>query len=324
MGTRFVVVCISEYLSISESRRLLGELDRFEVVASHIVVNQLVTDYLTDAELSELEEYANTKEGAEGAILEKALAASRLTTARRNIQSKYLKELRNSPEVKRLPDPEEPTIRTNRRASTEPLTVLEVPLLPSEVTGQNAILEFSHYLIGKEIVKKSSKSVGVEGDRSKKARADEAKAAEEEAALEAISGEEKRKQRKEAKEKQKKEMKKQADDMLAKVMADPELAAMINESPKLKGIVEEVKDNPMAGMKYKADPEVAPFMRKAMDKLMPGGIPGLPGGLGGKGGKGSKGGKGAGLDIDGLADMMKGMGALGDLAKGAKRAGGEL
>merc|ERR1712217_344252 len=127
---------------------------------------------------------------------EKALAASRLTTARRNIQSKYLKELRNSPEVKRLPDPEEPTIRTNRRASTEPLTVLEVPLLPSEVTGQNAILEFSHYLIGKEIVKKSSKSVGVEGDRSKKARADEAKAAEEEAALEAISGEEKRKQRK--------------------------------------------------------------------------------------------------------------------------------
>merc|ERR1712226_566843 len=108
--------------------------------------------------------------------------------------------------------------------------------------------------------------------------------------------------------------------MLAKVMADPELAKMINDSPKLKGIVEEVKDNPMAGMKYMGDPEVAPFMRKAMDKLMPGGIPGLAGGLGGKGGKGAKGGKG-GIDIDGLADMMKGMNALGDIAKGAK---GEL
>merc|ERR1712048_788394 len=115
------------------------------------------------------------------------------------------------------------------------------------------------------IVKKSSKSVGVEGARSKQARA-----AENEAANAGAIDEEKKRKRKEAKEKQKQEMKKQADDMLAKVMADPELAKMINDSPKLKGIVEEVKDNPMAGMKYMGDPEVAPFMRKAMDKLMPG------------------------------------------------------
>merc|ERR1719262_2101062 len=54
--TRFVVVCIAEYLSISESRRLLSELDRFKVVASHIVVNQLVTDYLEEDDFKELEE----------------------------------------------------------------------------------------------------------------------------------------------------------------------------------------------------------------------------------------------------------------------------
>merc|ERR1712012_1266961 len=84
-------------------------------------------------------------------------------------------------------------------------------------------------------------------------------------------------------------------------------------SPKLQGIVEEVKDNPMSGLKYMSDPDVAPFMKKAMAKIMPGGLPGLGGDS--KGGKGAGRGKGAGgggADLGGLADMMKGFGAGGD------------
>merc|ERR1719330_1063183 len=54
--TRFVVVCIAEYLSISESRRLLSELDRFDVSASHVVVNQLVSDYMEENELDDLQQ----------------------------------------------------------------------------------------------------------------------------------------------------------------------------------------------------------------------------------------------------------------------------
>jgi len=257
--TRFVVVCIAEYLSISESRRLLSELDRFEVVASHIVVNQLVTDYLEEPELKQLEDLAERRTGEEAAVLTKALAASRLTSARRNIQSKYLKDLKRCPEVNRAPDPEAPEARTNRRASSEPLTVLEVPLLPSEVTGPKAILGFSHYLIGQELESKTAKLLGVEGQRSKQARAAEAEAAREEESKtksgKASSGEKKRK-------KKQPDMKAAADGMLAEVMKDPELAKMIEDSPKLKNIVKEVKENPMSGLQYMSDPEVAPFFRR--------------------------------------------------------------
>jgi anion-transporting ArsA/GET3 family ATPase len=39
------VVCIAEYLSISETRRLLQELERNRVRASHVFVNQLVVEH---------------------------------------------------------------------------------------------------------------------------------------------------------------------------------------------------------------------------------------------------------------------------------------
>merc|ERR1711920_60286 len=151
-------------------------------------------------------------------------------------------------------------------------------------------------------------AVGVEGARSKKARADEALAAEEEK-NKAEPTESDKEARAAKKKKKDAQMKAQANDMLDKVQSDPELNAMIQANPKLQRIVEEVKANPMAGMKYMSDPEVAPFMRKAMHKLMPGGIPGVGDlGSGSRGGKGaSKGKGGGGLNKDKIAEMMAGL-----------------
>merc|ERR1712151_604726 len=147
-----------------------------------------------------------------------------------------------------------------------------------------------------------------------RARAAEAKAAKDEKQrqlAQADDGAAAQKQR-EAREKRKAAMKQATDGVLAKVMADPELAKMIEHSPKLQGIVEEVKDNPMSGLKYMSDPDVAPFMKKAMAKIMPGGLPGLGESKGGKGAGRGKGAGGGGADLGGLADMMKGFGAGGD------------
>jgi len=268
---------------------------------------------LETSELAALEEYAEKQEGESRDLLEKALAASRLTTSRRNIQSKYLKDLKQSPEVLRTTDPEDKS-KTNILASKEPLVVLEVPLLPSEVTGATAILEFSHYLIGKEIKSKTSKSVGVEGERSKKARADEKDkaAADERAAFAARTVPKK-------KPSGGNEMAKMAEDAMKAVMADPELKGMIDESPKLQKIVGEVKKNPMAAMQYMNDPDpnVQVFVQKAMAKLNP-----PAKGRKGKGAGGgadqmaamaammggmNKGGAGGMQGLEGLAGMMNGM-----------------
>lgn len=67
---------------------------------------------------------------AENRLLERVRASIQLTNARRNIQQKYLNDLRISEEV-----------------SSAELSVVEVPLLPSEVTGPSAILNFSQRLV---------------------------------------------------------------------------------------------------------------------------------------------------------------------------------
>ena len=130
--TRFIVVCIAEFLSVSETQRLLQELTKNKVVASHIVVNQLVvSDALSSSELAELEslaEVGNLQLPQE--LLQKTVHACRLTTARKNIQQRYLNELKGYPETQPILD-----------------GICEVPLLAEEVTGTDAIERFSKLLV---------------------------------------------------------------------------------------------------------------------------------------------------------------------------------
>jgi len=132
--TRFVVVCIAEYLSISETRRLLQELERNRVRASHVVVNQLVVENaLSHEELTELEGLAEVGSLAlNRELLDKTVHACRLTTARRGIQEKYLGMLKSYPETRgvMLSD-----------------GICEVPLLAEEVTGIEALRRFATYMV---------------------------------------------------------------------------------------------------------------------------------------------------------------------------------
>jgi arsenite-transporting ATPase len=53
--TTFVAVCIAEFLSISETERLLEQLRTQEVRSSHVVVNQLVLGSPTEEEIASLD-----------------------------------------------------------------------------------------------------------------------------------------------------------------------------------------------------------------------------------------------------------------------------
>lgn len=130
--TRFVVVCIAEYLSVSESQRLLQELKKNKVRASHVIVNQLVVDSaLTKEELVELEELAEIGVVAlDKELLSKTIHACRLTTARKGIQEKYLRQLKKFPETEKILD-----------------GICEVPLLAEEVTGVDALRRFAKYMV---------------------------------------------------------------------------------------------------------------------------------------------------------------------------------
>jgi arsenite-transporting ATPase len=121
--TKFVVVCIAEYLSISETRRLLQELIRHEVSASNVIVNQLITQTLSESELGQLRSLVTSSP-----LLAKVEGVSALTNARNSIQQKYLQQLKLSQEANGL-------------------GIIEVPLLPSEITGPPKLLEFSLHLI---------------------------------------------------------------------------------------------------------------------------------------------------------------------------------
>mmetsp|Transcript_10456 Transcript_10456/g.15885 ORF Transcript_10456/g.15885 Transcript_10456/m.15885 type:complete len:556 (+) Transcript_10456:65-1732(+) len=128
--TRFVVVCIAEYLSVSETQRLLRELKKNQVRASHIIVNQLVVDSaLNKEELTELEGLAEVGSlMLNQDLLSKTVHACRLTTARKGIQEKYLGQLKSFPEAQDLDG------------------ICEVPLLAEEVTGNDALRRFAEYM----------------------------------------------------------------------------------------------------------------------------------------------------------------------------------
>lgn len=128
--TRFVVVCIAEYLSVSETQRLLRELKKNQVRASHIIVNQLVVgSALSKAELAELEGLAEVGSlMLNQELMSKTVHACRLTTARKGIQEKYLGQLKSFPETQDLDG------------------ICEVPLLAEEVTGNDALTRFAKYM----------------------------------------------------------------------------------------------------------------------------------------------------------------------------------
>lgn len=132
LRTRFVVVCIAEFLSVSETQRLLQELKKNKVIASHIVVNQLVVqDALASQELAELESLAEVGNlQLPPVLLQKIVHACRLTTARKAIQQRYLTELKTFPETQGMLE-----------------GICEVPLLAEEVTGTQAIQRFAQMLI---------------------------------------------------------------------------------------------------------------------------------------------------------------------------------
>lgn len=126
--TCFLVVCIAEYLSVCESHRLLKDLKRQRVMASHVIVNQLIEESaaMKDGEFDRLKQHVESIPDA--GLRERILNSAQLTTARYNIQQKYLKMLKSYPEV-------------------APLRVVPMPLQASEVTGPANLLRFSQKMV---------------------------------------------------------------------------------------------------------------------------------------------------------------------------------
>ena len=300
--TRFVVVCIAEFLSVSETQRLLQELAKNKVVASHIVVNQLVQDALNTQDLAELEslaEIGNVQLPSE--LLKKTVHACRLTSARQSIQQKYLQDLKNFPETQSMLD-----------------GICEVPLLAEEVTGIDAIRRFA-----KLLAKNAASSVAADssggnlyddliaaknrtfrtGDRvqitglakSPQYNDLEGKVTTPlqdtgrygvKVVLQSEGSPKKTKtlsllpQNIVLIEHSEKKMQTATEDAAdtpmsinpimdkaKKVLEDPEIKELVAQNPRFKAAVEECLASPMNVMKYLSDPEMSPLISKAMSKM---------------------------------------------------------
>jgi len=121
--TTFIPVCIAESLSISETQRLIEQLNAHKIHWSHIVVNQLMDAPSVEeiAKINALESTGNL----DSLLLEQIKTTVSLVHSRHLIQSKYLEQLKQANEGKEL---------------------VQLPLLSQEVTGSKRIAEFSKLL----------------------------------------------------------------------------------------------------------------------------------------------------------------------------------
>lgn len=299
--TRFVVVCIAEFLSVSETQRLLQELQKYQVVASHIVVNQLVVnDALSHSELAELESLAEVGTlHLSQTLLQKTVHACRLATARKSIQQRYLSELKGYPETKHIVD-----------------GICEVPLLPEEVTGSEAIQRFSKLLIHKSQVATTPLAASAaaagklyEDNLSKKnatfspgdtvqitglRKAPQFNNLEGKVSSRKNDGtgrysitvkyngvdnildlqpkniELVQKSEKKAKTSTHNDDSQSSNPIMDKAKAlleDPEIKAVVDQNPKFKDAVQQCLTNPINVMQYLMDPEMAPLISKVMAKM---------------------------------------------------------
>eukprot|EP01052_Picozoa_sp_SAG31_P013821 SAG31_NODE_842_length_11586_cov_9.084966_6_plen_95_part_00 len=80
---------------------MLGQLQKDGVACSHVVVNQLVVNSLSEADLPAFDKLLARAEPvpAEDALLARVQASIELCSARGRIQASYLKQLKGSSEV---------------------------------------------------------------------------------------------------------------------------------------------------------------------------------------------------------------------------------
>ena len=306
--TRFVVVCIAEFLSVSETRRLLQELAKNRVRVSHIIVNQLVVqDALSGNELTELESLAEVGDfGMSPDLLKKTIHACRLTSARKNIQQKYLGVLKGYEETQEIIE-----------------GICEVPLLAEEVTGARAINRFAKLLVNEsgndESLAESKAHVPVVGDvvmiaglkgndflngikgtvvtdldestgrsrvsiefegklqtlslspinlsivRSKVEKEEEEERYEDEDEYYGDEGEYYGDE--EEQESSEPIITEELINKAKAVLEDPEIKEMIAQEPRVKAAIQDCLENPLNFVKYVTDPELSPFLMKAMSKL---------------------------------------------------------
>merc|ERR1712086_853440 len=144
------------------------------------------------------------------------------------------------------------TLELRASPEAEGLTIVELPLLASEVTGAPALLDFSQRMVADGYRGKAPSALvdwkPTPMDFSAPPEAMELDAAPAEAAPKAPQT---------------------IPEMMAEMAQDPVIAKLL-ENPRIAAAYEEVKANPMACMNYMADPEFKPIVDKVMAKMFGG------------------------------------------------------